>query len=81
LVQLQGAGHTTPNTRENYEWGYRVKKGPVQVDDLVYDTRNPKTLKFGGNYPPLVSEWQDHGWEVLDQFERPLKGMGVKLLA
>lgn len=63
---------TTPNTRHNYEWGYRVKKGPVEVDVLVYDTRDPKTFKFEGNYPPPLSDWQERGWQVLDQFERSL---------
>jgi hypothetical protein len=70
---------TTPSTKNNYEWGYRVKKGPVEVDVLVYDTRNPKDFTFGGKYPPPVSEWQARGWEILSQFERPLAGTGVKL--
>lgn len=63
---------TTPNTRHNYEWGYRVKKGPVEVDVLVYDTWDPKTFRFGGNYPPSPSEWEERGWQILDRFERPL---------
>jgi hypothetical protein len=70
---------TTPNTTNNYEWGYRVKKGPVEVDVLVYDTKNPKNFQFGGKYPPSLSEWQKRGWEVLSQFERPLEGTGEKL--
>ena len=70
---------TTPNTTNNCEWGYRVKKGPVEVDVLVYDTKNPKNFQFGGKYPPPVSEWQKRGWEILSQFERPLEGSGVKL--
>lgn len=69
----------TPNTTNNYEWGYRVKKGPVEVDVLVFDTRDPKSFPFGGKYPPPLSEWQKRGWEVLSQFERPLQGIGVKL--
>jgi len=64
---------TTPSTKDNYEWGYRVKKGPVEVDVLVYDTRNPKDSKFAGIYPPPVSAWQERGWKVVDQFERPLR--------
>jgi hypothetical protein len=64
---------TTPHTKDNYEWGYRVKKGPVEVDVLVYDTRNPKDFKFGGIYPPPVSAWQERGWKVMDQFERSLR--------
>jgi hypothetical protein len=71
----------TPTTKDNYEWGYRVKKGPVEVDVLVYDTRQPKNFTFGGKYPPPLSEWQARGWEVLHQFERPLAGTGTKMPA
>ena len=70
---------TTPSTTDNFEWGYRVKKGDVEVDVLVYDTRNPKKFTFGGKYPPSASEWQKKGWEVLSQFERQLEGTGAKL--
>lgn len=67
---------TPPRSKDNYEWGYRVKKGPVEVDVLVYDTRSPKDFKFGGTYPPPVSAWQERGWKVMDQFERPLRESG-----
>ena len=70
---------TTPNTAGNYEWGYRVKKGPVEVDVLVYDTKKPKNFQFGGKYPPPLAEWQKRDWETLSQFERPLTGTGDKL--
>lgn len=70
---------TTPHTRDNYEWGYRVRKGSVEVDVLVYDTRNPKDFTFGGRYPPPVSDWEDRGWQVLGRFERPLKGAEAKM--
>jgi hypothetical protein len=65
---------TTPHTTDNYEWGYRVQKGPVEVDVLVMDTRGPKNFPFRGAYPPALSEWLARGWTVLDQFERPLPG-------
>jgi hypothetical protein len=26
-----------------------------------------------------VSAWKDRGWEIVDQFERPLEGTGEKL--
>ena len=67
---------TTPRTKDNYEWGYRVKKGPVEVDVLVYDTRTPRDFTFGGAYPPPASAWQELGWRVMNQFERPLRGPG-----
>jgi hypothetical protein len=66
----------TFNTQDKYEWGYRVKKGSIEVDVLVYDTRHPKTFIFWGKYPPPVSAWQARGWEVLDRFERPLDNKG-----
>lgn len=72
---------TTPNTKDNCEWGYRIKKGLVEVDVLVYDTRQPKNFTFGGKYPPPLSEWQTRGWEVVHQFERPLAGIGTKIPA
>ena len=65
---------TTPHTENNYEWGYRVKKGQVEVDVLVMDTRSAKSYPFQGIYPPAVSEWLARGWKVLSQFERPLAG-------
>ena len=70
---------TTPNTTDNYEWGYRAKKGDMEVDVLVYDTRNKTNFEFGGSYAPPVSAWKDRGWEIVDQFERPLEGTGEKL--
>ena len=70
---------TSPHTTDNYEWGYRVKKGPVEVDVLVHDTRSFRDFPFGGMYPPLVSEWEKRGWKILSRFERPLKGIGGRL--
>ena len=67
---------TTPHTKDNYEWGYRVKKGSLEVDVLVYDTRNPKDFIFGGKYPPPISAWRERGWKIMDQFERPLREPG-----
>jgi hypothetical protein len=70
---------TTPNTTNNYQWGYRVKKGDMEVDVLVYDTKDKTKFEFGGFYAPPVSAWKDRGWQVLDQFEKPLEGSGEKL--
>jgi hypothetical protein len=68
--------YTTPNTTDNYEWGYKVKKGSHEVDVKMFDTRGPKTFKFGGHLPPPLSAWKGKGWQVVSQFERPLKGTG-----
>ena len=69
----------TPYTSENYAWGYRIKKNEVEVEVVVHDTRRPKSFQFGGHYPPPLSSWQERGWEVISQFERPLDGTGEAL--
>jgi hypothetical protein len=70
---------TTPNTTNNYEWGYKVKKDGTQVQVKMLDTRGPLAFKFGGIEPPPLSAWQQKGWQVVDQFERPLSGTGEPL--
>jgi hypothetical protein len=70
---------TTPATRNNYEWGYRVKKGDHVVDVKMLDTRGPVGFKFGGVEPPSLSAWKEKGWEVVSQFERPVEGTGEPL--
>jgi hypothetical protein len=72
---------TSPSTTSHYAWGYRVRKDPVEVDVLVHDTMGPRNFPFGGKYPPLLSEWQERGWETLSQFQRPLEGIGGRLPA
>ncbi len=69
---------TTPNTTNNFEWGYKVKKGANQVEVKMLDTRTGG-FKFGGVEPPPLSAWQQKGWQVVDQFERPLSGTGEPL--
>jgi hypothetical protein len=71
---------TTPNTRNNYEWGYRVKKGPVEVDVLVYDTRNPKTFKFGGHYPPPFLTGKTAVGKSCNSTNAPCRGSGPNCL-
>lgn len=46
--------YTTPNTSNNYEWGYKVKKDGHEVEVQMLDTRGPKNFKFGGSPPPPV---------------------------
>lgn len=70
---------TTPNTTNNYEWGYKVRKGGHEVEVKMYDTRGPKTSKFGGHLPPPLFAWKEKGWEVAAQYERPLEGTGEPL--
>jgi hypothetical protein len=72
---------TTPNTTDNFEWGYTVKKGDHKIEVRMLDTRGPKKFTFGGSPPPLASAWKEKGWQVADQFERPLQGTGEPLPA
>jgi hypothetical protein len=70
---------TTPNTKNNFKSGYRVKKGAVEVDVMVYDSRDAKKFTFGGHYPPPLSAWQEKGWQVVQKMEEPLADTGMAL--
>ncbi len=70
---------TTPNTTNNFEWGYKVKKDGAAIEVKMLDTRGPTSFKFGGMEPPRLSAWQQKGWQVVDQYERPLAGTGEPL--
>jgi hypothetical protein len=70
---------TTPNTSNNYEWGYTVKKDNHEVDVRMLDTRGPVSFKFGGVEPPPLAAWKERGWQVVNQYERPVEGPGTPL--
>ncbi len=70
---------TTPNTGNNSEWGYKVKKNGATVEVQMFDTRDAATFKFGGHEPPAISAWQENGWEVLSSYSRTLEGTGEPL--
>jgi hypothetical protein len=70
---------TTPNTTNNFEWGYKVKKDGAEVEVKMLDTRGPVNFRFGGIEPPPLSAWQQKGWQVVNQYERPLEGTGEPL--
>jgi len=63
---------TAPSTQTNYQWGYRVRKEDLVVDVKMEDTKDAKDF-FSGCYPPSLKEWQDRGWDVEDEYERPLE--------
>jgi len=69
LLHYEGKA-TAPSTNDNFDWGYRVKKGEVEVDVQMQDTRDKKDF-FKGFLPPPLSAWVEKGWEILDQYERP----------
>jgi len=66
---------TAPSTHNNFEWGYRVRSGDAAVSVTMFDTRDPKDF-FSGCYPPPVSAWKEKGWEVEEEFSRPLEDSG-----
>ena len=63
---------TAPSTTNNYLWGYRVRKGDVVVEVTMEDTHDNKAF-FAGCYPPLLSAFKEKGWEVEDEYQKPLK--------
>jgi hypothetical protein len=70
---------TTPNTTDNFEWGYKVKKNGTEVEVKMFDTRGATKFKFGGIEPPSLAAFQQKGWQVMDQYEKPLAGTGEPL--
>ena len=61
---------TAPSTSNNYDWGYVVKKGELEVQVDVKDTHDAKPF-FVGHYPPAINDWVERGWEVVSQYEKP----------
>jgi rubredoxin len=56
---------TAPDTKNNFNWGYTVKKGDMTVEVAMEDARD-KTI-FSGYYPPRLEEWIEKGWEVVSR--------------
>ncbi len=55
---------TTPDTTENYNWGYIVKKNGTTVKVNVEDARDKEI--YSGFIPPSISDWEQRGWEVVE---------------
>ncbi len=53
----------TPETKENFNWSYTVRKDGFTVEVTMQDARD-KTI-FSGFYPPALEEWVSRGWEVV----------------
>lgn len=53
----------TPDTKENFNWSYTVRKDGFTVEVTMQDARD-KTI-FSGFYPPALEEWVSRGWEVV----------------
>jgi len=54
---------TTPDTKENFNWSYTVRKGDFTVTATMEDARDKEI--FSGYYPPAIDEWTGKGWEVV----------------
>ena len=53
----------TPETKDNFTWGYTVRKGEYVVE-VSFDDARDKTI-FSGFYPPWPEEWTERGWEII----------------
>jgi rubredoxin len=54
---------SAPDTKENFNWGYEVRKNGTTVTVQVEDARDKEI--YSGSIPPPVSEWEKKGWEVV----------------
>ena len=54
---------STPDTQENFTWGYTIKKNDYTVSVTMEDARDKEI--FSGYYPPRLEDWIAKGWEVV----------------
>ncbi|HMK50123.1 MAG TPA: rubredoxin [Dissulfurispiraceae bacterium] len=59
------AKSATPETTENFTWGYTIRKGDITVEVKFDDARDKKI--YSGFYPPRLNDWTDRGWEAISQ--------------
>ncbi len=52
----------TPDTKENFVWGYTAKKGDCVIEVSFDDARDK--LIFSGWYPPRSEELVSKGWKI-----------------
>lgn len=60
-----GAKMTAPETRDNFSWGYTVRREGISVQVFVEDARDK--VIYSGFIPPAASEWEHRGWEVIER--------------
>ncbi len=56
---------TTPETVDNFTWGYEVKKDGTTIHVEVEDARDKDI--FSGFFPPSVNAWVERGWEIIEK--------------
>ncbi len=52
----------TPETKENFFWGYTAKKGDFVIEVSFDDARDKQI--FSGWYPPRIEDLVSKGWEI-----------------
>lgn len=52
----------TPDTKENFSWGYTATKGDHTIEVTFDDARDKKI--FSGFYPPRIEELEARGWTI-----------------
>ncbi len=62
-VELE-AKMTTPDTEDNFNWGYTVTKDGTTVKVNVEDARDKEI--YSGFIPPARDSWVEKGWEVIE---------------
>ncbi|HMK42827.1 MAG TPA: rubredoxin [Dissulfurispiraceae bacterium] len=55
----------TPETKDNFSWGYTAKKDEITID-VTFDDARDKTI-FSGFYPPRVEDLVARGWTITAQ--------------
>jgi rubredoxin len=53
----------SPDTKENFNWAYTVKKGDYSIEVRMEDARDK--VIFSGYYPPRLEDWVEKGWELV----------------
>jgi len=57
---------TTPDTQDNFNWGYTVEKDGTTIKVKVEDARDKEI--YSGYLPPSVKDWVEKGWNVVEQY-------------
>jgi len=52
----------TPDTKENFSWGYKAQKGEYILDVTFHDASDKEI--FSGFYPPRTEELEAKGWTI-----------------
>ncbi|KAF0182846.1 MAG: hypothetical protein FD164_1042 [Nitrospirae bacterium] len=64
-VFIYSAKADTPDTKENFSWGYTAKKGEYTIEVSFEDARDK--IIFSGWYPPRIEDLAGKGWEITAQ--------------